>query len=322
MHRKVRTDGPAGASFTVARQRHPVTVALFRRLASAVAESRPDVIHVHGTRLRQAWVIDWAAARGIPTMYTEHVTLDERDGAVDADAIDSMRHRCGVLACVSERSRDSLRAAVGASTPVEVLRHVVTAAKVVAPASSGPLRALTVARLERYKGIDVLLHALARARAAGAAVELSIAGDGAERSALQALAQTLGLTDVRFLGGVAPDAIAGLLQGADLMVLPSRGEGLPVAIVEAMAQGRPVLATRVGGNAEVVMDGVTGRLVPVEDAEELARALVQLAADRAALERMGVAARRAWEEGDWTPQAVVARTLELYRTAAQRQGAR
>lgn len=309
------------AALTVSRHRHPVTVAFFRRLAEAVAQSRPDVIHVHGTRLRQAWVIDWAADRGIPTMYTEHVTLDERDGAVDEAAGTTLRDRCGVVACVSERSRASLRATLGAGTAVEVVRHVVAAAPPVAPPASGPLRALCVARLERYKGIDVLLRALACARDADTAVALEIAGDGAERAALEALAASLGLTNVRFLGGVAPDGIAALLQRSDVMVLPSRGEGLPVAIVEAMANARPVLATRVGGNAEVVEDGVTGLLVPAEQPEALARALAQLAADPPARSRMGAAARDAWARGAWTPEAVVARAMELYRTAARRRGA-
>jgi glycosyltransferase involved in cell wall biosynthesis len=310
------------------RHAHPVTRDLFRRLAAAFADRAPDVIHVHGTRLRQAWVIDWAHARGIPTVYTEHVTLDERGGAVDAAAVATMRTRLGAMLCVSERSRASLRAVLGDAVSVGVMRHVVQAppeatngarAKPIHSTSashSGALRAVCVARLEHYKGIDVLLRALALVQAEGVRVTMRIAGDGAEREALESLARTLTLRDVHFIGAVAPERVGDELRDADLMVLPSRGEGLPLAIVEAMAHGLPVIATRVGGNEEAVDDGNTGLLVPPEQPEALAAAIIQLARDHEARRRMGDAARRAWASGGWSPDAVVADALQLYASAA------
>jgi glycosyltransferase involved in cell wall biosynthesis len=177
---------------------------------------------------------------------------------------------------------------------------------------------LCVARLERYKGIDVLLRAAAAARAAGVDFELRLAGDGSERSSLVSLAQELGLTDVTFLGALPPEAVAAALQSADLMVLPSRGEGLPVSVVEAMALGRPVLATTAGGTGEVVQDRVTGVLVDPDRPDQLAEALALLAADRAGLQRMARAARLAWETGGWSPEAVRTRVVALYREAAAR----
>jgi glycosyltransferase involved in cell wall biosynthesis len=292
-----------------------------------VARGRPDAIHVHGTRLRQAWVIDWAHARGIPTVYTEHVTLDERAGAVDAAAIATMRERLGAMACVSERSRTSLQATLGAAHPVAVMRHVVDGpADELMPASTTaagvgdkrPLAIVCVARLEQYKGIDVLLRALALVQSRGSAVTALILGDGAERAALEALARSLDLRHVEFVGAVPPEAVSPALLAADLMVLPSRGEGLPLAIVEAMAHGRPVLATRVGGNAEVVVEGVTGLLVDPERPYALADAIVELAASPERLQAMGAAARRAWAEGAWSPIHVVAQARALYAQAAAR----
>lgn len=310
------------------RHAHPVTRDLFRRLAAVVEQSRPDVIHVHGTRLRQAWVIDWAHAHGIATVYTEHVTLDERDGAVDAAAVETMRTRLDQMVCVSERSRTSLHATLGCEQPVAVMRHVVPGpvdARTVCVAAADTtfaLRAVCVARLEHYKGIDVLLQALARARAQGVNVRLRLVGDGAERGALQTLARSLALLDVEFVGAMLPERVGSALLDCELMILPSRGEGLPLTIVEAMAHGRPVLATRVGGNAEVVVDGVTGVLVAPERPEELATALVRLATDRDGLRRMGASARRAWEAGGWAPDVVVAHAVQLYRAAARRRDAR
>lgn len=310
------------------RHAHPVTRDLFRRLAAAFADHTPDVIHVHGTRLRQAWVIDWAHARGIPTVYTEHVTLDERGGAVDAAAVDTMRTKLGAMVCVSERSRTSLRDVLGASVPVEVMRHVVHApaetasiaraepSRSTAGPESSALRGVCVARLEHYKGIDVLLHALALVQARGIRLTMRIAGDGAEREALNSLARTLVLRDVHFVGAVAPDQVGDELRAADLMILPSRGEGLPLAIVEAMAYGLPVVATRVGGNDEVVEDGVTGLLVAAEQPEALAASIIRLASDHDARRRMGEAARLKWAAGGWSPDAVVAHALRLYAAAA------
>lgn len=301
------------------RHHHPATVDLFARLDAAVAQARPDVVHVHGTQLRQSWVIAWAAARGLPTMYTEQVTIAEWGGPTEPTAIATMIAHAGVIACVSDRARDSAEQALHGARTVAVVNQPVPGGSAVLPISAaGPLRVLCVARLERYKGIDVLLRAAAAARAAGVDFELRLAGDGSERSSLVSLAQELGLTDVTFLGALPPEAVAAALQSADLMVLPSRGEGLPVSVVEAMALGRPVLATTAGGTGEVVQDRVTGVLVDPDRPDQLAEALALLAADRAGLQRMARAARLAWETGGWSPEAVRTRVVALYREAAAR----
>lgn len=314
-----RTDGnETVARILASRYHHPVTVDLFARLDAAIAEGRPDVVHVHGTQLRQSWVVAWAAARGLPTMYTEQVTIDEWGGPTEATAVATMIADAGVIVCVSDRARDSVVRALRGAREVAVVRQPVPGNGASSPPirTDGPLHLLCVARLEHYKGIDVLLHAAAKARAAGVDFRLQLAGDGSERKALMTLAQTLGLTDIVFLGALAPEAVAVALHAADLMVLPSRGEGLPVSIVEAMANGRPVLATRAGGTGEVVQDGVTGLLVDPEQPDQLAAALAQLAADRPGLQRMADSARRAWEAGGWSPDAVRTRVTALYREAA------
>ena len=310
-------DDQAVARILASRHHHPVTLDLFARLDAAIAEARPDVVHVHGTQLRQSWVVAWAAARRLPTMYTEQVTIDDWGGATDATAVATLIADAGVIACVSDRARESAVRALHGAREVAVVRQPVPSGSA-APAirTDGPLHLLCIARLERYKGIDVLLHAAAMARNAGVDFRLQIAGDGSERRALMTLAQTLGLVDVAFLGALAPAAVVAALHAADLMVLPSRGEGLPVSVVEAMANGRPVLATRAGGTGEVVQDGVTGLLVDSERPAELAAALAQLAGDRPGLQRMADAARRAWEVGGWSPDAVRIQVTELYREAA------
>lgn len=152
-----------------------------------------------------------------------------------------------------------------------------------------PVRLATAARLERHKGVDVLLDACARLTDWTGQVHLDIYGEGACRIELEQRAAAHGL-DVTFHGNVAN--VRDRLLEADIFVLPSRGENLPITILEAMAAALPVVATRVGGVAELVEDGVSGRLVEPDDAAGLAEALAGLILDserRAAMGRAGVA---------------------------------
>ena len=140
----------------------------------------------------------------------------------------------------------------------------------------------------------MLLRALAQMQDAD--WELVCAGDG-EVTKYQAMATELGLASrVRFLGWVDEDAALALLAKSDLLTLPSLNEGLPMAIIEAMAHGLPVIATPVGGIPELITPGRTGLLVPPADSDALATALRQLVADPELRHRMGADARTAWRE--------------------------
>jgi colanic acid/amylovoran biosynthesis glycosyltransferase len=154
---------------------------------------------------------------------------------------------------------------------------------------AGPLRAVCVASLQEYKGHHVLLRALADAGQRLGRVELDLVGDGPARSELERLAQQLGLASrVRFHGSLPEPAVAVLLEAADLFVLPSviarngQQEGLPVSLVEALAAGVPVVATRLSGVPEVVQENGTGLLAEPGDPEDLARALEATLDDPAA----------------------------------------
>jgi glycosyltransferase involved in cell wall biosynthesis len=156
---------------------------------------------------------------------------------------------------------------------------------------------LAAARLERAKGIDVLLQAMSIMRGRGNAVAVVIAGDGSERARLEAQARTLGLgpETVRFLG--IRDDIPDVMEAADALVLPSRWEGLGVVLLEAAASLLPVVATDVGGIPEIVRDGITGFLIPPNDPEAIASAMARVAAltpdQRTA---MGTSGRRVVEQ--------------------------
>ena len=157
---------------------------------------------------------------------------------------------------------------------------------------------MSVASLEPYKGHSDLLRACALLAARGVAFRLLLVGDGVERARLEALARDLGLGDaVTFLGRRPRPAVRQLLAEADLFALASvttasgKKEGIPVALMEALASGVPAVATDVSGVHELVVDGATGLLVPERDPEALADALEALARDPALCKRLGRAGR-------------------------------
>ena len=149
------------------------------------------------------------------------------------------------------------------------------------PASSGPLRVATAANLEHWKGVDVLLDACGRV---DGQVHVDVYGAGSEQAALERQVEELGI-DAEFHGFV--DDLRSRLRAADVFALPSRGDNVPVSVLEAMAEGVPVVATRVGGIPELVADGESGILVEPDDAAGLAAALGRLAADDALRSRLG-----------------------------------
>jgi glycosyltransferase involved in cell wall biosynthesis len=173
------------------------------------------------------------------------------------------------------------------------------------------LRLVTAARLEPIKTMTLLLEAVSVARAGGLPVELDVVGDGSERAALEEQADTLGLGGaVRFAGWQRD--IGPWLQRADAFVLASRSEGLSMTVLEAMAHGLPVIATRVGGNPEVIVEGVTGTLVPHGDVAALAHAIRETLTtpDRAAA--WGASGRRRVET-HFTLDGMAASYDRLYR---------
>lgn len=174
------------------------------------------------------------------------------------------------------------------------------------------LAVLFLGRLVPIKGVDVLIGALSGA----SGTALLVAGDGPERARLEASAAAGGLA-ARFVGAVDPSRRAELLAAADMFALPSRvlpggrHEGLPVALLEAMATGLPVIATRTGGIPEVVDDGVSGLLVPPDDARSLRAALDRLAGSPALRRALGDAARPVGAARDWAGLAPLYERLLL-----------
>jgi glycosyltransferase involved in cell wall biosynthesis len=264
------------------------------RLVGQLRRSGADVVHAH---LGYAATVVPLAARlaGIPCVATlHHVPEDLPRGEWFKERM-SVRvpTRLGRLVFVSQYAKDEFARRHGpAQDSWRVIHNAVDLDRFRPPEhpTERPPTWLALAALRAPKGHDDLLHAWAKVSAAHPGAHLLVAGDGPQADHLRDLVVRLGLRDrVELLG--ARDDVPELLRQVDGVVSASHTEALPTALIEAAASGLPVVATAVGGTAEVVVDGVTGRLVPAHKPDRLADALAALVDDPASRARMGDAAR-------------------------------
>jgi glycosyltransferase involved in cell wall biosynthesis len=176
---------------------------------------------------------------------------------------------------------------------------------------------VTVGRLVWFKGLDILLDAIPSIAAPTGRAKFVIVGDGPLRKPLLEQVTRLSLGDRVQFTGERRDVPA-VLAAADVFVLPSVSEGLPISILEAMAAAVPVIATDVGGVPELVMDGETGVLVPARNKDALARAISRLAADPALRRRMGERGRER-VMANFSSSAMVQHTYGLYCSLLSRK---
>ncbi len=257
---------------------------------------------------------DYKAAFGWFDRTLDRLARDRADAIVanSAAVIDDVVAREGV-------ARDRLRLirnGVELPAPLPAAeRAALRAAWGVAP---DELLVGTVANLKPAKGVARIVDAAAAVAAALPEARYRVIGEGYQRPELEARIASHGLTDRFVLLGSLPDARA-VLGAFDLVVHASEAEGLPNAVLEAAAAGRPILATAAGGTGEIVTDGETGLLVPVGDGDALAAGLVRLARDPDLRARLGAAAReRAARE--FGMDRFVAQTVALYEELAVARG--
>lgn len=290
-----------------------------RRLTALLRRHSPDLVHLHTGRA--AWLGGLGARlAGVPAVVTRRMDRD-------LGRFSAVRFACAHLAsAVAAISPAVERQLARAGVPAERLHLIPSSVDAAALAAghrrpevrkalgigSSDVLVLAPAALVRRKGLDVLLEAAALLRTEQPRLRVAIAGAGPEEEALRARARPdVDAGRVLFLG--RRDDMADLYAAADIVTLPSRREGLGVAALEAMAAGRPVVASRVGGLAWVVADGVTGLLVTPGDVGALARALASLATDPARRESMGQAGRRR-AEALFSAEAMVEAYERLYRS--------
>jgi len=265
------------------RMRADVDPAIFARL---VARSRGvPVVHAHLVHAHFHALPAALLARVRVRVAHHHGFNEFRERRLFA-AADRLVERCATRhVAISSGLAEYLSGTEGLRAPFEVVRYGIAAGAEPSPPPQEP-RLAAVGRLIPIKGFDVLLRAFGAARARVPGLTLEVAGSGPLAAELRAAAPE----GVSFLGHVAP---AGpVLERAAVVIVPSRGEGFGMVALEAAERGRAVVATRVGGLPEVVDDGETGLVVPSEDEEALAHAIVELVTDPEGVRRLGTAARR------------------------------
>jgi glycosyltransferase involved in cell wall biosynthesis len=266
-----------------------VSIAYGLRLRTVLGEGF-DLVHAHVYASAAAAAIA-TAGTGIPLVVTEH-----SEGRWQSDAARMVsrwaHHRAAALIAVSETVRQGLveRGMVPANRIVTIPNGVTPApTRKRADRRHGPLIGV-VARLEPEKGVDVFLETAADVTRAVPESRFLVVGDGSQRGRLQAQADRLELGDRICFLGWRMDARE-IIGGLDVLAVPSRSEGMPLATLEAMSAGVPVVATVAGGIPEQIRHGREGLLVPVGDHRALAEACIALLHDPARAGRMGEGGR-------------------------------
>jgi glycosyltransferase involved in cell wall biosynthesis len=311
----------SGVPLLVLDRRSPFSVRSWRPLVELLRSERVDVVHAHkfGSNL-------WASLIGrltrVPVVVAHEHTWSF-EGNPKRMLLD--RYVIGRLAtvvlAVSEQDRrrmisiERLRPEKVVHVPNGVLGLPTSAENRVREElgipSSAPV-VVSVSVLRRQKSLDVLINAAARVHGAFPEARFLILGDGPERESLLRLVRELRLEEVVILTGHRSD-VGDVLAASDVVASSSAYEGSPLALMESLGAGKPVVATRVGGVPEIVRDGVEGFLVPPGEPAALAEKLVALLRDPELRARMGAAGRDR-QRTEFDVQVMVRRLENLYES--------
>lgn len=267
----------------------------YRRLLQVRREFRPDVVHAVVTGPSILFHLRAQAREPIPTLLGLQNGDSPQSSSPDGTLRRALRESNHVVVVSKAVCADVERVAPEAAPYCSVVYNgLEMPALAPSPLPFDEPRLVCVGRIVSDKGFDVALRAFARVLDTFPRARLSIAGDGPAREGLERLAVELGIRDrTDFPGWVVPERIPELMNSATVCVTPSRSqEAFGLVTLEAMQMARPVVATRVGGTAEVLVDGETGVLVPSEDERAMAAAITALLENPALARKMGRAGRQ------------------------------
>lgn len=268
-----------------------------------------DHIHSYWASSQATVAMVASSVSGVPFSFTAH-----RYDILEANLLDSKMQAASFVRVISEDGQKLLLNQAGTwATKIRVMRLGVSVPPLVSRAPSRRMVVLCPALLIPRKRQAVLIDAVAVLRSRNWPIELQLAGDGPERNQLATQVSQLGVKDsVRFLGHVSHDKLLGMYAGGevDAVALASVHEGVPVALMEAMAHSVPVVATSVGGVPEL-LEGNAGVLVSGDLAVEFANAFQRLGEDSVIREALGARGRERIRE-QYSLTASVTRLIEMF----------
>lgn len=271
-------------------------VGALRELMHALREAAPDILHTHSAK---ASALGRIAGKllGVPVVYTVHGFAFKPAAPWKQRTIARMVEwllapLTSHVICVAEAERAMARSLPIRGGNISVIPNGIADVAPRANPADAVRRVVTVMRLAPPKRPDVLIEAFAAAQLPDC--ELVIAGDGPQRASLERLAGQLAPGRVRFAGSIGD--VPALLASAQLFLLASDHEGLPISILEAMRAGLPVIASDLPGIREQLGDGRCGVLLPGNDPRAFADALRKAAADAPGRAAAGAAGRLRWEQ--------------------------
>jgi glycosyltransferase involved in cell wall biosynthesis len=286
-------DEPGAHEFIAAMRERRVPTEAWRmrfdldpRVPVRLATRRPSVLHTHLVHADVLGLPAGALARVPVRVSTKHGFNEFRGNRAVASADRAAARFATSQIAISHGLARYLARTEGFAEDDFTVVHYGIDAGAEPPPPPAPTRLAAVGRLVPIKGFDLLLRAFALARAEVPELTLELAGGGPLDGELRASAPS----GVTFLGRVAP--VEEVYERNAIVVVPSRGEGFGMVALEAAERGRAVIASDVGGLPEIVADGETGVIVPSEDVDALARAIVVLARDEELVRQYGHAARR------------------------------
>lgn len=279
----------------------------------------PDLIHVQGYTSTLLFVVEWAHSKKMPLVYVENQT--------PSDQFDWWKefprsiNKATMVVAPSEKSAQTLRSVAGVMRPIAIFNPNVADPMANewqrnwAPQSTDKtIRVTTIARLYVTKGLTYLLQAISQIKQTHPSVKFKIFGDGPLRQDLFAYASQLGLDGNQiFAGAFTHQELPAIMAQTDIFAVSSILEGQPLTVVEAMAYGRPIVATTVGGISEMIEDGVNGLICQPKDPDCLTNKIRMLIEDPILRQKLGRAARSSYEQGPFHPSAVCDCFISIYK---------
>ena len=315
----------AGIDATILLCRKRFDWATVKELKDLIQRDGIDLLHCHESKSR-LYGVTVSKLTGVPVIGTQHGMSPHNLTSRIANIVDIGCLRfCRKVVTVARPDSKAMACAFIPSSLIECIVNGIDVAAFTAPKKDATVKQSlgipammpvigAVGRLESDKGCELLIGAAKIITETGQNAAYLIVGDGSERPNLQSMARRLGISDRIFFAGFRED-VRPFVSIMDIFALPSRTEGTPMALLEAMIMGKPVVATQVGGVPDIISTGVNGIVLRERNARQLAEALLALLADDTLASRLAEQGRKR-VESEYSATQMARRYEAVYRECA------